>query len=347
MHLCLRTHDRRGDSDHEAFNYAHDYLINDLLANELGCAIPAGGLAWPGARFLSAEKLMDLIRKGQLPGPQTRAAPSPMTRALVEAGILPQSAIAVPGSHDLLGDEIERQWFPDDDPRETERRRERLRQAAGRAQSLDQLRGRLRKFHKEAGKDGQADQASAEATAQALRTSYRPPWEMALQQWLEAVAPGPRTFTRPSRRGGDRTDVVLPGRKREGWTLHIVLDTSGSMVSDLPRLLGVIAAFAEAVNVAKAHLLQCDVSVTKDDWVTPEELFNYEIAGMGGSDMSPALRRLAEDPEVEAAVVLTDGEIEYPRTAMPYEVLWVVQNDDQARRFRSPYGRVIALPPTA
>ena len=49
----------------------------------------------------------------------------------------------------------------------------------------------------------------------ALRGIYRTPWQMALQTWLEGVVPGERTFVRPSRRGADRHDVVMPGRKRE------------------------------------------------------------------------------------------------------------------------------------
>ena len=68
-------------------------------------------------------------------------------------------------------------------------------------------------------------------------------------------------YARPSRRGADRTDVVLPGRKREGWTLNIVLDTSGSMADEMPRALGAIADFCEAVGVDQVRLVQCDTAV--------------------------------------------------------------------------------------
>ena len=45
LHLALRTHDRARGSDHVQFNYAHDYIINDMLRAELGFQhIPAGGL---------------------------------------------------------------------------------------------------------------------------------------------------------------------------------------------------------------------------------------------------------------------------------------------------------------
>ena len=59
FHLALRTHDRAVGSDPLRFNYAHDYIINDILRDELGFQhIPAGGLDWPGARRLSAEEIL-------------------------------------------------------------------------------------------------------------------------------------------------------------------------------------------------------------------------------------------------------------------------------------------------
>jgi predicted metal-dependent peptidase len=80
--------------------------------------------------------------------------------------------------------------------------------------------------------------------------------------------------------------------------------------------------------------------VTADETLTPYELGERELAGSGGSDLSPAMLRLAEDPEVRAAVVITDGDIAYPQAAMPYEVLWVTT---AASAFRPPYGRVVAM----
>src|SRR5207253_2582918 len=85
LHLCLRTHERGVGTDHDVFNWAHDYIINDMLVEELGRPVPQGGLVYPGARHLSAEKIATMIRQGQLPGP--RPAPrSDIAIALEEAG---------------------------------------------------------------------------------------------------------------------------------------------------------------------------------------------------------------------------------------------------------------------
>ena len=40
-------------------------------------------------------------------------------------------------------------------------------------------------------------------------------------------------------------------------------------------------------------ILQCDIEVTRDEWLEPAQLTEFQVAGFGGSDMSPALNRLA------------------------------------------------------
>jgi predicted metal-dependent peptidase len=176
----------------------------------------------------------------------------------------------------------------------------------------------------------------------ALRGLYRTPWQMALQKWLEGAAPGERTFVRPSRRGADRSDVVLPGRKRDSWMLNVVLDTSGSMEDEIPRALGAIADFCEAAGVDDIRLVQCDTAVTANEVLSPAALANYHVSGFGGSDLTSAMAALADDPGVTAAVIVTDGDIEYPGEEPPYAVLWVLPAHGNPA-FRPPYGHVIAM----
>ena len=195
---------------------------------------------------------------------------------------------------------------------------ERVREMAAKALGLARAMGLAR------GLRG-TDAGTASQTVLALRGLYRTPWELALQRWIESVAPGDRTFNRPSRRGAERADdVVLPGRRREGWILNVVLDTSGSMTDEIPRALGTLAEFCDAVGVDQVRLVQCDAALTSDELLDPHELAERRIEGYGGSDLSPALRHLAGDQHVRAVVVITDGEIAYPEEPMPYELLWLV-----------------------
>jgi predicted metal-dependent peptidase len=165
---------------------------------------------------------------------------------------------------------------------------------------------------------------------------------MALQTWLEGVVPGERTFVRPSRRGADRADVVLPGRKRTSWMLNVVLDTSGSMSEEIPRALGAIADFCDAAAVDDIRLVQCDTQVTSDEVLTPSALAAYAVSGYGGSDLTPAMLALADDPRVTAAIVITDGDVTYPAEPMPYAVLWILPPHSTGG-FAPPYGRVVTM----
>ena len=124
--------------------------------------------------------------------------------------------------------------------------------------------------------------------------------------------------------------------------LNIVLDTSGSMGEEIPRALGAIADFGDAMAVDQVRLLQCDTSVTGDETLSPMELANYQITGYGGSDLTPAMERLADDPGVRAAIVITDGDIAYPLEQMPYQVLWVLTPGASAG-FQPPYGRIVMM----
>jgi predicted metal-dependent peptidase len=332
LHLALRTHDRAAGSTPIEFNYAHDYIINDILRHALGrTGIPAGGLDMPDARLRSAEEIVLEMR---------RQASQQPTRSQVWEGsavTVEQVLNAARSGGQSLGDVLdaarERGMFPDDSA-DQEARARAIRDIAKRGMAL--AKG-LSVMH------GRGTGAGGERRhVRALRGIYRTPWHVALQRWLEGVSPGERTFTRASRRGAERTDIVLPGRQRYGMLLNVILDTSASMADDIPMALGAIADFCEATGVDEIRLVQCDTLVTSDEMLSPGELAEYEVKGYGGSDLSAALKGFADDPRVTSAIVITDGDITYPPDAMPYAVLWAIPGETTS--FAPPYGRVIAMP---
>ena len=343
LHLALRTHERAKGSGQLEFNYAHDYIINDMLRAALGVAtIPAGGLDMPGAREKSAEQIVvEMRRNGDAVSSRTRVWGGEVTIAGRVFG--PQAAgSSAPGtdeSGDVLGEARERELFPDDAADQARRAKE-IGELAAKGLALGKamtaMSGAMRGRGSEAG--------AARQLVDALRGIYSTPWQMALQTWLEGVVPGERTFVRPSRRGADREDVVMPGRRRHAWMLNVVLDTSGSMSEEIPRALGAIADFCDAAAVDDIRLVQCDTQVTADEVLTPSALAAYEVSGYGGSDLTPAMLALADDPRVTAAIVITDGDITYPAEPMPYAVLWILPPHAQGG-FAPPYGRVVTMQP--
>jgi len=336
LHLALRTHDRARGSDRLEFNYAHDYIINDILRAELGMPVPAGGLDMPGAREKSAEEIVLDMRRNQQAQPRTRVWHGEATSAGRLFGPGGRGGGATMEAGDVLDVAAEAELYPED-AGEAGARAEQVKEMAAKALGLARAMGLAN------GLRG-TDAGTASQTVLALRGIYRTPWRLALQRWIEAIAPGDRTFSRPSRREALQADVVLPGRRREGWIHNIVLDTSGSMTDEIPRALGTLGEFCDAAGVDQVRLVQCDAAVTEDELLDPYELAERRIEGYGGSDLTPALRHLARDQHVRAVVVITDGEIAYPPESMPYELLWLVPASSRAV-FSPPYGLVVSMEP--
>ncbi|MFN3351074.1 DUF2201 family putative metallopeptidase [Pseudorhodoplanes sp.] len=331
LHLALRTHDRARGSGRLEFNYAHDYIINDILRGELGfAAIPAGGLDMPGAKARSAEDIViEMRRNADLMRARTSVWEGKDASVRQALGQRPGTGDDTAG--DVLADEKERDMFPAD-AQDQAQQKAAIEAAIARARVLAAAIGKQRAHGNSAG--GTSAQISA------LRGQFRPAWQAALQRWIESSAMAERSFTRPSRRGRGSGDLVMPGRRRASWMLTVLLDTSGSMTEHIPVALGAIADFCEAAGVDQIRVVQCDVAVTADDTVPPDALASYPVTGFGGSDLSPAMRALDRDPLVRAVVIITDGDIVFPQAAPAYGVLWVLP---RAGLFAPPYGRVIAI----
>lgn len=342
LHVALDTFSRETDfDDAETVNMAHDYIINDFLRSELHMDPPLGGLNWYGASEHSLEQVVAWMKTNGQPKTcwkytpvHAPAAPrSPLEAALEAAGLVSPRVSSQPQigrqSMDVIFPSQEAELFPNEAPSpdpvalQVAVEQSRVLLEVARQERVTGIGGHSGRLHL------------------GLKELYaNPPWESVMQRWLEAVAPSERTFARPSRRGADRGDCILPGRNRVGWTLHIVLDTSGSMVGDLPYLLGTIKSFCENAGVSEIHMIQCSDQVAADDWLPIEALSNVQVCGGAGSDMSPAFERMSQDPEVESMLIITDGFIQYPSKAPDYAVLWAVIGGGS---FQPAYGSVVII----
>ena len=180
---------------------------------------------------------------------------------------------------------------------------------------------------------------------QILRGKYSDSWEMALQAWIDESAPPTRSWAHASRRGANRTDVVLPGRNRvnEEWMLNIILDVSCSMWDALPVVLGHIQAFGMSAGVKSVRLVESVEDCRIDSIMDISELGQYKMSLADGSDIRPCMLKLAEDPSVETVLVLTDGYIYYPPAEdIPYNVVWAL-TEMAPEDFKADYGLKIAV----
>ena len=272
----------------------------------------------PGAREKSAEEIvLEMRRNGDAISSRTQVWDGEVTIAGRVLGPRRRQQRA-PGTDEAAtcsATAREREMFPDDAADQARRAKE-IGELAAKGLALGKAMGAMRGRGIEAG--------AARQVVDALRGIYPTPWQMALQTWLEGVAPGERTFVRPRAAAPTAPTSCCPAASAMAWMLNVVLDTSGSMSDEIPRALGAIADFCDAAAVDDIRLVQCDTAVTSDEVLSPSALAAYEVSGYGGSDLTPAMLALADDPRVTAAIVITDGDITYPAEPMPYAVLWVL-----------------------
>ncbi len=324
MHLALRTHHRTLIQDRELFNITHDFIINEYLKESFGLTeTPADGLDWQTefGRYYDikdkpAEELMKFIKD---------SFGKELDRKRIYRLVC-----------DVFSDELELKLFPGLSIQDLTARKADINSRSFKAISTKLI---IDKADLIFGKGTTTGDNSS--TYDMIRSLYKPPWEAALQSWIDFAIRTGHTYSRPSRRG-QSADYVLPGYKREGHTLHILVDTSGSMSGALGIVLGVIASFCDDLQVENIHIIQCDAGVSDDNWFTPDQLNRFKVKGLGGSDMSPGMYRLQNDPEVQYALIITDGYIDYPTISMPYQVLWVLT--EQNCSFKPDYGQIISLP---
>lgn len=369
MHLMLMTHERAGASNPQLVNVAHDIIINWMLEKELDVRVPANGLTYKKViqhpswyRFeneasASLEEVVALLQTNGLPDKIKNAAcwslgvvePDGAGQGTALGGALrlalgqpkPTNTAQAPTQMtDVFTEADEQRLFPEEKPADLERQVAEVRRLSIAAVSSRHIHLKLEGITPMNSRGGGNREQNLHYRA--LQQYFQPPWEAALQQWMEATLLTRRSYARPSRRGTNLPDgVVLPGKERFGHTLHLVLDVSGSQIYIQPVVLGKVHAFCEAMEVEQVHIIQCGTHITKDEWVDTADLKEYAIVGTGGGDMRPAMERLADDPQVECAIVVTDGCEAIPKNPVPYEVLWVLTIHNSY--FQPGYGRVIEV----
>jgi hypothetical protein len=381
MHLALDSHRRGEGVDPGTINIAHDCVINWMLTMDYGIEEPpfGGCILEPEFRGDSLEMVVSRMLAGRRanpvpdglvpwglegevggvagPGnaPGHRRVPGPLEEAFARAGIsMPVGTEPGTGERSPVpgGTGLSPHQKSSGGDLLSAAEESRLESGLTEDQRAE-LAGRLRQLAREANEAEALRQASMEVCGRgdssgdgswqvnALRRGAPPSWHLAIQRWLDQTEPGRRSYHRASRKAGQREDIVLPGRNREGWQLNVVLDTSGSMVDQIPPVLGALATFCEAAGVGSVRVIQCDTEVSDDRRMDPSELSEFRALGGGGSNMGPALKHLAGDPETRAVLVLTDGDIDIPEAEPPFSILWALVGNPDYSEFYPTYGRIV------
>ncbi|MBK8703453.1 MAG: hypothetical protein IPN33_07395 [Saprospiraceae bacterium] len=245
MHLVLQTHERAPGSNPKLVNIAHDIVINQILEHKLEMYTPAGGLRYyqlidqsslyrfnePGA--VPMEEVMALIQAnnsekklaalpcwGIVPGKKAQAEAPPLsdlgeTLALVFGKPASQPSTPPPTPQLLKGDvfsvEDEQRLFPHETARQLTKSAEEIQRRAINALGAEQAQNAMNQLLDDPYGRGYSP-GDGMLTLEALKSHYNPPWQWALQQWMEATAPA--GIVMPARAVGDNMPNLSGRAKR-------------------------------------------------------------------------------------------------------------------------------------
>ncbi|MCC7456780.1 MAG: hypothetical protein IT390_07385 [Nitrospira sp.] len=330
LHCALGHYARRGHRVRRRWDIACDLAVNMLLIDE-GMEPPPGALVETRYRGLSAEEIYPLVGERDV-------------RAAFDAHMFDAPAS---GGSSSGGDELARPG----DPREQHAEGESTfaasddhdwsdaaphrRQHAGShehravASTLDDLaqqwQMRLAIAAQQAEQSGRLGASWQRVLGRMLQPAL--PWSAVLARHVASRARDDYSFQRPARREGA---AVLPRLHSVQLELFVVLDTSGS-VSEAQ--LAAFAAEIEAIKGqmrARVTLHACDEQLAPDGpWVfEPCEAIRLPstIKGGGGTDFRPVFDWVREQMHrPDLLVYFTDAEGEFPSSAPPYPVIWLVK----------------------
>lgn len=159
--------------------------------------------------------------------------------------------------------------------------------------------------------------------------------------WDQQLAAGVRTgvaevsgmvtlsYKRQSRRQGASPDFILPGYRRPLPFVCIVGDASGSMITDLPLVRGLVTDVALGAG-ARVAFLSTDCKVHGGTQYV-EDGRDAELRGLGGTDMGVGIAYALENlmPRPDVIVVVSDCYTPWPAVApMCRVIVAAIVNDE-------------------
>jgi predicted metal-dependent peptidase len=119
---------------------------------------------------------------------------------------------------------------------------------------------------------------------------------------------------------------VIPGMWAPLAEVALVIDTSGSMTSQMLRVLGEASGLLQSMGGAKVSLIACDAEVQAIASVRSLKEVKERLKGGGGTDFRPAFRHLEglrrNRPDV--VVFATDGYGVYPNHPPKWRHIWLL-----------------------
>lgn len=307
MHNVYDHGIRKGFRDHEIWNKAGDYVINDELIKR-NFKMPKGGLHNVDYRDMSADAIYaDLMQKqdeGKGTGPSN---PWPDLQDPGQEGDgdgnqgnggngiggipKPTAAQAEEHNKDLLASATQISQMSGDKPGTIPGELER---------HLDDL------------------------------LNPKLPWTKILAKFLFSINKNDYSWRKPNRRFISQ-GIVMPSLHSEGiGRISFAIDTSGSVsVSDFNRFMSEIAYVFKNFQPKEINVMQFDhVLQGNDQCCSVRDFMKLEFKGGGGTNIDPVLEVFKDDQKSKALIILTDGYLHQDIRLDPKKpVIWCIYDN--------------------
>ena len=316
LHPALGHTWRGSGLNHDAWNKACDYVVNETLLRE-DFELPKGFLT-DGRSNLAAEERYALIRQ-QPAQPQSKPQPGGKGKG----GNKSNKKKKQPGKSDpgRCG-----AVTPKQDKKSNKKQKAKWK--VNIAQVLDQMRRTQGDIPDSIKKD--------------LEDLLNPkiPWAVLLRDFVERSAKNDYNWNRPNRRYM-QTGFVLPSLLSEELNdIVIAVDTSGSVIDKLndfaTEISGVLSSYQTRI-----HLLYCDAAVHTHQQLTTQDLpLKLQAIGGGGTNFNPVFDYIQEHGITPSCLIyLTDLLGSFPTTEPDYPLLWVSSLSDK----KAPIGDTVYI----
>ncbi|WP_417522217.1 DUF2201 family putative metallopeptidase [Marinobacter sp.] len=313
---CALGHMRRQlGRDHDLWNQACDYEVNDLLRAELGHC-PRDALQDHRFLGLSAEEIYQWLRDN-----------APLTQQ--GQGVIDEHDLA--SLMDKLGQDsvLDPDFTPHQPESNTQRdadneawRQRLVAVAQQRERMAGNLPGHIRRV---------VDRIRHPTI----------PWRQLLARFLQKQGGGERQWLPPSRRHIHR-GLYLPSRQNSILELTVAVDNSGSCLSAIPAFMSELRGMLAAFNRVSLTILVFDTVIQQTLSLCENDLYRLntlELLGGGGTDFEPVFSTLRDQPP-SALIVLTDGFAPAPNKAPGFPVLWALTPDGEKP---TPWGEALRI----
>ena len=342
---ALKHHTRRGQRDPGRWQQASQLVTHGLL-RDAGFRLPPEAEAWDG---ISVEQAYDRLPEPQDDDGQGGGEDNPPSADGGGAGD-PQadgsdgddqsgddtdpSRYGDPQNGDDSGDGDETDAAPSVDPAGTGEVMDAAARNDGDAMSAD---APMDVNAEEQAWDEAMHQALSLAKAQGaapgaveetVRDAHRSTldWRSLLRRYMTDAAPRDYTWSVPNRRFID-SGLYLPSLRSESiGTLAVIIDTSGSVDTDLlAAFWSEVREVAAGIEPERIVVLQVDAAVQDEQEYAPGELpERIVVKGRWGTDFRSGFAKLAERGERPACCLyFTDMDCDsYPETEPDFDVIW-------------------------